>query len=539
MQERREPAKTPLNGSPGSPRRELQAYHLDTSHPLVGTIIYERYSILGRLGEGGMGEVLLAYDKDTESQVAVKLMSEKFSKVPDMRKRFFVEVEASIKIDHPNVIKMMKFGLFRNRLFCVMEKLDGTDLDKIKKTEERMSWERLKPIMEGVCNGVQAAHDLGILHRDLKPSNIFITRTDGKEFAKVLDFGLAKLQNSNDGEQLTAAGLILGTLSYMAPEQASGKKDLDSRIDVYAAGIMMYELLTGVVPFKSDDILQVINMHKETPPRPPMEIQPDIPEAVQKVILRCLEKDRERRYASMNELYAAIAACDGKSNSGDLVLQDTMQESQVRRVPPETAKAAVYREPARQPPPMMEEEKKPSRTFGRVMKALTAAAVVAGAIIGYQNCNVIKGWYRDFDKYYKEATAPAPPSSSILPVSPSVAVKPVVSAPPQVTGYIVSVKVKNVDAASVWEITTGNKKSWISSTPVSGTPMNIRLDPGVHRLSIEKKGYNSVTVDVSESKSEVNVNMTRVFYRPVVPTATEPVENPKQEDKPPPPDDGQ
>ncbi|MBI5046722.1 serine/threonine protein kinase, partial [Candidatus Micrarchaeota archaeon] len=298
MQQRRGPGSRHILGGPRprSPVEELQGFHIDSEDPLVGKTIHNKYKITRKIGGGGMGTIYRAIDQ-TGSVVALKVIGADMTTKEDMRTRFMLEAEAATVVNHPNVIEVTEIGTFSNRVFCVMEYLEGQDLSKLLRKEKRLGWDQFKPLMLQICGGVAAAHDCKIIHRDLKPANIFLIDRNGRDFVKVLDFGLAKFKDSKE-EGITLSGTFLGTTSYAAPEQARGSKDLDNRVDIYALGIIMYEMLTGKVPFKGETPIATLQMHINDVPRRPTELNPSIPRDVEAVIMKALQKKREDRFQS-------------------------------------------------------------------------------------------------------------------------------------------------------------------------------------------------------------------------------------------------
>ena len=217
---------------------------------LTGVTLLNRYKITKKLGEGGMGTVYLGEHTTIRKKFAIKVLSAEFAHKPDLVERFLQEARAASMISQENVVEITDFGDTPDgSVFFVMEHLRGEDLSDTVKNLGALPWTRVKPIMLQVCNALQAAHDAGIIHRDMKPENCFrITRGSNEDFIKVLDFGIAKVTSDEGegGKGLTRTGMIFGTPEYMSPEQAQGQK-ADHRVDVYAAGVIMYELLTGYV----------------------------------------------------------------------------------------------------------------------------------------------------------------------------------------------------------------------------------------------------------------------------------------------------
>jgi hypothetical protein len=303
-------------------RAPVRAPFAGKKDDLIGSVIKNgRYQILDVLGAGGMGSVYRARDIKTGKEVAVKVLKDSLGNT-DAVERFFREVKAAIQVHHQNIVEIHDYGQHRDKLYCVMELLEGKDLLKILDESDgrKLPWETVKPIVLQMCRGLGAAHKLRIIHRDLKPGNIIIVPNGGKHGVKIVDFGLAK-QMDNRNDNLTRTGTIMGTVSYMAPEQTLGKADAyDHRVDVWAVGIMMYEMLTGKKPFRGDNALETIAKIQHETPRKPAEINPDIPGNVERIILKAIQKDPKERFQSMTELLRVIEYGDTRVGIGDGLL---------------------------------------------------------------------------------------------------------------------------------------------------------------------------------------------------------------------------
>jgi tRNA A-37 threonylcarbamoyl transferase component Bud32 len=284
----------------------------------VGTTIADRYRVISKLGEGGMGVVYLAEHVFIEKRVALKVLSEDFARKADLVARFMQEAKAASRIGHENIVDITDFGeTASGSVFFAMEFLDGMDLAGHIKTGGAMPFERAKTIMNQICRALGAAHSKGIIHRDMKPENVYLVTREGKpDFVKVLDFGIAKMSALDEGgSRLTRTGMIFGTPEYMSPEQARGDKP-DHRVDIYAAGCILYEMLTGDVPFHAETFMGVLTKHMFENPEPPSVRNPNahVAHEVEQVCLKALAKDRDQRYQTMKEFAVALEACVG----GDL-----------------------------------------------------------------------------------------------------------------------------------------------------------------------------------------------------------------------------
>ena len=281
----------------------------------IGTNVAGRYKILRKLGEGGMGVVYLAEHVFIEKKVAIKILSDDFARKADLVARFMQEAKAASKIGHENIIDITDFGeTASGSVFFVMEFLDGGDLAHFIREGGPMQIDRVRYIMNQICRALGAAHSKGIIHRDLKPENIYlVTREGAIDFVKILDFGIAKISSLDEGgSRLTRTGMIFGTPEYMSPEQARGDRP-DHRVDIYAAGCILYEMLTGDVPFHAETFMGVLTKHMFEAPEPPTKrapTQPISPE-VEAVVMKALAKDRDQRYQTMKEMALALEEAVG------------------------------------------------------------------------------------------------------------------------------------------------------------------------------------------------------------------------------------
>jgi len=282
--------------------------------PLIGEVVASRYRVLKKMGEGGMGTVYLAEHVTIEKKVALKVLHAEYSRKEDLKERFLLEAKAASRINHENIIDITDFGeTDSGSVFFAMEHLEGRDLSEVIKQDGPMAWSRARAVLLQICRALGAAHSKEIIHRDMKPENIFLIEREGRpDFVKVLDFGIAKVEDERQS-RLTRTGMIFGTPEYMSPEQAQGHHP-DHRIDVYAVGVIMYELLTGEVPFKADTFMGVLTKHIFEQPMAPRELKPDlaIPVEAEAITLKGMAKDREERFNSMTEMAAAIQQVSGR-----------------------------------------------------------------------------------------------------------------------------------------------------------------------------------------------------------------------------------
>ena len=278
----------------------------------MDTVIGERYRILARIGEGGMGTVFRVEHTLMKKVLALKLLRPEFSNVPDAARRFEREAQSASRLSHPNIISVTDFGHGAGgELFLVMEFVAGEPLSEVLAREGRLDVGRACHIAGQVLLALEHAHGQGVVHRDLKPANVMLMRDpDARkpETVKILDFGIAKMsQAEGSDEPLTRGMMIFGTPGYMSPEQAAGQ-EVDSRSDLYSCGIILFEMLVGRKPFVDPDLVKLLGMQITAPPPHFAEAAPEahIPPALEAVVMRVLEKDRDKRFANAAEFREAI-----------------------------------------------------------------------------------------------------------------------------------------------------------------------------------------------------------------------------------------
>ncbi|MFY9618724.1 MAG: protein kinase [Pyrinomonadaceae bacterium] len=282
--------------------------------PLLRRVFEGKYRLDERLGGGGMGTVYRATHLLIDRPVAIKVLSQRFVGDSTAKQRFRREARAAGRMHHPNAVSVTDFGATADGyLYIVMELLEGRTLRDLLAREAPLDVARVVSIMLQTCAAVSAAHDVGLIHRDLKPANIFIEqRSNTPAVVKVLDFGVAKFaveeQADDDYQTLTQVGAIIGTPRYMSPEQCSGSGSVTPASDVYSLGIILYEMLSGVVPFNAETPLAIALRHVSEPPRPLREIVPDVPEKLEAIAHKALAKRPSDRFADANELRQAIFA---------------------------------------------------------------------------------------------------------------------------------------------------------------------------------------------------------------------------------------
>ena len=290
--------------TPLIPSEELPISHTKTLETPAeelrrGTTFAGRYEIIEELGKGGMGAVYRVEDKKIGQEVALKLIKPEIASDKKTITRFSNELKTARMISHRNVCRMFELMEAEGTHFITMEYVPGEDLKSLIRRVRRLDVGTAISISKQICEGLVEAHRLGVIHRDLKPSNIMI---DKEGSARIMDFGIAR---SLKAEGITGEGVIIGTPEYMSPEQVEAK-EVDQRSDIYSLGVILYEMVTGQLPFEGDTPLSIALKHKSEEPKDPRELNPQIPEDLSLLILRCLEKDRENRYQSASDVHSDL-----------------------------------------------------------------------------------------------------------------------------------------------------------------------------------------------------------------------------------------
>ncbi len=263
----------------------------------------EGFALKRILGRGAMGAVYLAERREDGQLVAVKMLNAELTSEERVLDRFRREAELMLRLDHPNIVKAYGVGMCAGSYYLTMEYVPGETLDARIQRDGRIAERVALPMMRQIADALAYSSRKGVVHRDLKPGNVII-REDG--VCKLGDMGLALLEARED-LRLTAAGTSLGTPLYIAPEQATAVRDIDTRADIYSFGCMFYHALCGRPPFQGDDGLEVMRAHVHETPVPPRELVPELSEGIEAVILKCMLKDRERRYQNGSELVQYLA----------------------------------------------------------------------------------------------------------------------------------------------------------------------------------------------------------------------------------------
>ncbi len=305
---------------------------------MIGQVV-GNFKVLSEVGEGGMGKVYRALDMMLEREVALKVLRPEFARVPDIVERFRSEAVALAKLLHPNIAGVYSFARFGDDLFMAMEFVRGSTLERILAESGAVDWQKAVPLLCQALDGIEHAHRLGIIHRDIKPANVMLTH-DG--VVKVTDFGIARVLGR---ARQTQEGRMIGTIEYMSPERIRGL-EVDARSDIYSLGIVLYEMLTGTVPFASDSEYEVMRAQIEDQPRAPRELIPAIPEQVQRALLTAVAKNPGERFASAIEMKNALRA--GIEEATRIV---AVPIAPAREAPPPVPPPVVLAPAPKTPPP--------------------------------------------------------------------------------------------------------------------------------------------------------------------------------------------
>jgi eukaryotic-like serine/threonine-protein kinase len=438
---------------------------LATDESLIGAVFADKYRIVRLIGKGGMGIVFEAEHKVLGKRVAIKLMLDKYFEDGEAKARFQREAVAASRIGNPHIIDVIDIGsLPDGRLYVVMELLSGRPLaDVIERGGQMPPWRAIS-IMRQVLRAVGAAHTKGIIHRDLKPDNIFlIDQGDSQDFVKLLDFGISKVLDPNEQiafTKLTSTGVVMGTPLYMAPEQAMGQP-AGAGADIYACGVMLYEMLAGRTPFVGQTYAVLVAQLLTAPPEPLQNLRPGLNAALVNAVHKALEKEPARRFASA-EMFAA--SLPGDRTVSQIELAGTLDSGVA--VPRMTA--TTQRRP------------KGRGTILAVGGALVLGVATAAVLIVTQT-GAEKAPARDKAKVEPKAELPKP--------EPKVEPKVEASA---ITGVL---KITSVPDHAV---------VFVDGDKLGPAPCEITLPPGKHRLRFELAGY-----DVFETETDVDAGSNR------------------------------
>jgi len=473
--------------------------------PLIGQTLDGRYRIERLLGEGGMGMVYKAVHTTLGKPLAIKVLRPEVSKNEEILQRFRQEAQSASQIGNPHIIDISDFGTLPDgSTYFVMEYLTGKSLT-VALFESKFSTSRTIHVIKQLAGALGAAHEIGIVHRDLKPDNVqLIERGGQKDFVKVLDFGIAKVGGSTS--KLTQAGQVFGTPHYMSPEQCAGA-NVDQRTDIYAVGVMIYEMVCGKVPFDAENLMGILTKHLYENPVAPRDLAPpaDCPPALEAIVMKCLQKKPEQRYQSMAELAADLEAFER-----GLVPRATT-EGFGRRPPtgPQTLTGVEARVTAFEPAPDLQIRK----NRGPIWLGLAAVVLVAGIglwfVLGRSSQPVAAGTGPDApapgeviarEPDAKEADKGSQPAAAIPPAAqpPAKQEEPVHAEAPVITTLNVTSDPERAEVYADGRLV--GTTPYTMTKPDSHKPVKLKL-----RLA----GYEEKQVEISDQSSDLLVRLEK------------------------------
>jgi eukaryotic-like serine/threonine-protein kinase len=464
--------------------------------PYIGKTIDGRYLVERSIGEGGMGVVYAGRHKVIDKRVAIKVLRGEMAADKDLNERFLQEARAASAIGNPHIIDISDFGTLADGCtYFVMEMLDGRSLSElVADAKGPMPVPRIYAIAKQIAQGLAAAHAANIIHRDLKPDNVMlISRGNEKNFVKILDFGIAKV--GGGASKVTRAGSVFGTPHYMSPEQAAGAI-VDHRTDIYALGVILYEMASGKVPFDADNFMGILTQHMYKAPVPIRALVPeiDVPAGLDAVILKCLTKKPEGRYASMDDLLVDLEKLEAGVLPG--AVHEMMARSGGFNVP-----ADYFRQSA-MPAPVPASPFPPKKRWPlyALMAAVATVVGVAGVIM------IAKSSSGKADTLPTQVAPPDLPTTAAPAVTEATAIRPLAPAASVDTTHEILVSVSPTDAM----ISRDGRE-------LGQPPLALHLADGeTATLLLTRKGYKtkSVKVGTDEPKQTFALEANGPVWKP-------------------------
>ncbi len=520
------------SSSTSSPSRGTPSVRPPQADQFVGKTIDNKYKINQLIARGGMGKVYKAEQAPLGRVCAVKILTIPADQLEsgDFHKRFLLEASIGSKLTHPNTVTIFDYGVDNGTYYIAMEYLEGKTLAKLLKEEGVLDEERATHIARQICRSLREAHAMGVVHRDLKPANIYLVEHgDEADVVKVLDFGLVK-NNEQEGEDLTQAGLFMGSPKYMSPEQIQGEH-VDGRCDVYALGVLLYEMVTGHVPYERAKQLDTLLSHVNDPLPGLREKKADlqISELLESVILKCLMKNPADRFTGMDEVLTTLKAAGRGSHTGTAELASLRatgsfgpSSSQSGSNPSFTPPGNTFRPsasgdiPAAQPASIMpgNQPKAPTKW---VVLGLAAAGVI-GAVL----------WF-----------ARSPPTPAAAAGPPKSETKSALTTPTAAIAAVPAPAAKPVEAdpntfVSVDSDPPGARvRDEAKSIVCDRTPCKVHLDTPTMNVVVDLEGHADVKLKLSQGDGQAMAKLTKQTYKPATQAAPKPVDKPPTAAPPP------
>jgi eukaryotic-like serine/threonine-protein kinase len=496
---------TDLTGAASVPGSVPQAATAPRVDPHVGKTIDGRYLVERLLGEGGMGVVYAGRHKVIDKRVAIKVLRGELASDHDVNERFLQEARAASAIGNPHIVDISDFGQMPDgSTYFVMEYIDGQSLGTLlTEAQGPVPIPRLCNIAKQIALGLAAAHAANIVHRDLKPDNVMlVSRGRDRDFVKILDFGIAKVGSAT--KKVTRAGSVFGTPHYMSPEQAAGAV-VDHRTDIYALGVILYEMASGKVPFDADNFMGILTQHMYKAPVPIRALVPevDVPPGLDAIVLKCLTKKPEGRYATMEELAADLE----KLERGTLpdAVGEMMGRSGGFNVP------ADYFRSSGMPAPVPATPRQPKARWP-LYASIGAVGTIIGlvAVVLARSPNTTAETIPSAASSASASSAPVEPAPTAAQPAPSAAPAP--SAVPPAPQHEVVVSVTPGDATITRD-----------GTDVGPAPLVLHLgDHETASLAITHKGYKAKTVKVDAASARQAFSLEPAWSAPARPVAAAP-----------------
>jgi len=460
---------------------------------MVGRVLDGKYRIESVLGRGGMGVVYAGLHTLLGKRVAIKILRVQFEDDADILSRFTQEARAASAIGSAHIIDITDFGEVEGgAAYFVMEYLDGEPLSAFMKRTGPVAPDRAVSIVEQICRGLQSAHKHGIVHRDLKPDNVFLLRRDDRsDFVKILDFGIAKVAGAAGPR--TRSGMVFGTPHYMAPEQAAGDP-VDGRTDVYALGVILFELLVGKVPFDADSFMAILtkHMYSPTPSLSSMRADPDRSPNLDEIVMKAMNKRPEERWQSMDELRTALLEVVPLTTTGNLLVGSGPRPIDTATRPSRSAVAATGSAASAGSSMSLPAAGRGARIA--LFAGLPLLAMVGGAIYLAQS---------------PTTTAPIAPAAIVAPAVPGAAGVPAPATPaapvaPSPTSEVPAPPAPAAPAVRVRIVSSPMGATvWDGETTLGPTPLELDRPEAPRELTVRADGYEAQTIqlgpDVAES----------------------------------------